>query len=165
MHAGTNADTNANIELAEDDNIETSDNYIPFQQSSIWLSVSKQTDEDDRATDMLLSLRASEYYIQRFDDKATKKIILWQKISKELSERGMPRLADDSSGAKKCRQKFNNLVTAYQKFMAKRRQTGKKHCGQYLNKNMFTFVFIEQVILFQVKAECANLNFLPNCTT
>lgn len=99
------------------------DNFV-FQQSTVWQNASRQSDEDDRATDMLLSIRGSEYFNERFDDKSSKKLILWQRISKELSDCGVPGLTDDIIGAKKCRQKFNNLVSQYQKFVAAQKQTG-----------------------------------------
>lgn len=87
----------------------------------VWVT-KKATPKDIEATGRFLSLRQS--MTKEFNDTKNCKNSLWLKIANELNGSNFF-VGTGSDGAERCRKKFSNLQSSYQKHKDKKRQTGE----------------------------------------
>lgn len=86
---------------------------------NIWSWKGKPSERNTEATAMLLKIRGSESFKNRFNDKKTVKKKLWNEIAEDMQKAGFLVTAE------KCQQKYLNLVKQYSNFVSTMKKTGQ----------------------------------------
>lgn len=76
----------------------------------IWPPNSKPSAQDNEATELLISLRSSDSFQRKFNDRKTVKLAVWGDIAAIIQAHGYKL---GSNGAVRCRAKFSNLQHRY----------------------------------------------------